>query len=181
MVPARSVVLGLLVVAVILGGCSGLTDAPGTNDPAGTATATPIPVETPTPSPTPNPLPGDDPVRYTTADSNLEENERPHEIELVNQRDETTVAVTIEVARAEDDPVFEETYNLAPQEIHYGVLDYEANYTVTVTAGNLTATKRIPTSMYDCNDHTTTFAVFEDEITVRTLSTAKGCPTESPE
>lgn len=177
MVSARSIALALFVVVVALAGCSSLTGAPGTDDPAGTATATPVPFETPTPIPGPH----KNPVTYTTLDSNLAENERPHELDLVNQRDETTVAVTLNITRAEGVAVFNKTFHLAPNEDHVGVLDYKANYTVTVTAGNFTTTKRIPASMFDCNDYSTTFAVFDDEIMVRTLSTAKACPTESPE
>lgn len=180
MVSTRSAALVLLVLALVIGGCSSLTDAPGTDDPAGTATATPIPIDDPTLTPTPTPNPGANPVTDVTADSNLDENQRPTELELANNRDETA-AVTISITRAEAETVFEKTYHLGPGEGHDVVLDYRANYTVTVTVGNFTATKRIPTSMFDCNDYRTTFAVFEDEILVRTLSTAKACPTASPE
>lgn len=178
---ARSVALALFVVVVALPGCSSLFGAPGTEDPADTATATPIPVETPTPTPTPTPGWHKPSVTYSTLDSNLAENERPHELDLVNLRDETAVAVTLNITRAEGEAVFNKTFHLAPNEDQLGVLDYKANYTVRVTADNQTVTKHIQPSMFDCNAYSTTFAVDIDEIHVRTLATASECPTESPE
>lgn len=177
---ARSTALALLVLVVAIAGCTALTDSSETDDPASTATTTPLPVDTPTPTTTPGVSPTRPPERFTTGPSNLGEHEQPHGIRLRNARNETTIAVTLHITRADGETSFEDTYRLAPQEDHYGILDYKANYTVTVTVGDHTATEHISKAMFDCNDSTTTFTSDEDRLTVRTLSTMVGCPTESP-
>lgn len=182
---ARSAALVLLVLAIALAGCSTFTTSSDSNDPGGTATATPIPIDTPTPSVTPSPTPhsdpGEPPTKYLSEPSNLGENEQPHGIRISNSRDETTVAATIHITHDDAETIFEETYMLPPGASHSGVLDYKANYTVTVTVGNHTATEHIPKSMFDCNDSTTTFTIIQDNVTLKTVSTSVACPTESPE
>ena len=179
MVTARSTALTLLLVFVAIAGCNALPDTtPGDDDPG--TTATPLPVESPTPTPTPAPTPHTDPVRYAIGDENLGEHEEPHGIRIVNARNETTVDVTLNLTHAAAEAIFETTYTLSPDEEQYGVLTSKSNYTVTVTVGTQNATEHLSKALFDCNDSTTTFTITEDNITTRTLSTAVGCPTESP-
>lgn len=189
MYAARSAVLALLFLTVAIAGCSALTDSPDTNNP--TDTATPLAVDRQTPNATPSvptfsptqpgtSTPYDPSSVYTNLDSNLGVHEKPHGIRLVNNRTETVVAATIRITREDADYTTEETHNLAPGEEHYGVIDYKANYTVTVIVGDQTATKPIPSSTFDCNNSTTTLNINEDNFTVRTISTTMGCPTPVP-
>lgn len=177
---ARSTALALLLLFVAVAGCSAIPDtAPDADGPA--ATTTPLPIESPTPTPTSTPTRHTDPVRYAIGDSNLGEYEEPHSLCLVNTRNDTTVAATLRLTHEDAEVIFETTYTLSPDEEQHGVLTSKANYTVTATVGNQNATEHLPKAMFDCNDSTTTFTITDDNITTRTLSTAVGCPTGSPE
>lgn len=151
---ARSAVLALLLLTVAIAGCSALTDSPGTNAP--TDTATPVPVTTP--SATATQTPHEVSTTYTKLDSNLQENEAPHTIRIVNGRN-ATVDATIRITREDADYTIEETHPLEHSDNHYGLIDYKANYTVTVIVGDASATGHIPASMFDCNDSTTQFDI----------------------
>lgn len=169
--------LFLLLVTVTIAGCSALTDSPNTNDP--TDTATPLSETTPTSTATQMPNAPSD--TYTNTVSNLGENEKPHGIRLVNDRNDAVVTATIRITREATDYTVAETHNLSPGDDHYGVIDYKANYTVTVVVGNQNATERISVSTFDCNDSTTTFSIRENSVNVSTLSTTVECGTASHE
>lgn len=182
---ARSAALLTLAVGLAVGfaGCGSLVgppDAdPGSDD---TETVTPVPLDTPAPT-TGRPTPTDRHVEgvewYTTGPSNLGEHEEPHGVHLANDRDEP-VDATLRITRA-GETIFEDTYRLAPGERHRGALDYKANYTVTVTVGDRTATERVRKGMFDCNDSATMSIADEGGVTARTFSTAVACasPTET--
>lgn len=150
---ARSATLALLLT-VAIAGCSAFTDSPDANAP--TDTATPIPVTTPTATATQTPH--EVSTTYTKLDSNLRENEKPHTIRIVNGRNATVDAI-IRITREDADYTIEETHTLDHSDNHYGLLDYKANYTVTIIVGDTSATGHIPASIFDCNDSTTQFDI----------------------
>lgn len=166
----------LMVVALILlAGCiSGpVTNADTTPDPT---TTTPTPTATPSEPSTDLLITVNNTTSLTSQSivSNLEDGERPQAIEVVNNQT-TPTTVNVSVTR-EGRPVIEDWYKLSADATVNGTLDYEANYTVTVTTDNHTATEHIDLSQFDCNGGQTTFKIEDDEITATTVSTMMYCP-----
>jgi len=81
------------------------------------------------------------------------------------------VNVTLDIVREEST----RTFRLVPNTTVLGQLDSRPDYTLTVTAGNETATETLSAATVDCNASRTTFTFADDGVTVRTVSTTMAC------
>ena len=118
-------------------------------------------------------------VEYIADESNLGEDENPHGLTVTNGNENETSTVVVRIDR-ESETVFEQTYELAPDAEIHGVLDYKANYSVTVMEGDREATEDLQYTTFDCNSSNTTFNVSEEEIEPQTISTLAYCPPDPP-
>ena len=153
----------LVVLTVVLAGCSANTAGPA---------STPGAEET-----TPREIANETAVEYLETGSNLGKNERPIGL-VVRNADNASRTVTVRLKRG-GKPLFERTYELAPGAEITGTLDYEARYAVTVETREETEVVRIDAAWFDCNGKTTTVTVSESGIDSSTLSTMMACP-ENP-
>jgi len=147
-----------LAALVLLAGCVALDSTAGTT-PVAADTASPVGPDEPT-------------LDLVSDPSNLGQDERPHDVRIETER-ASTVNVTLGIVRDGYDT--SRTVRLSPNTTVLGTLDYEANYTLTVTAGEASATETLPASTFDCNSSGTTFTVTDDGVTVRTMSTMLAC------
>lgn len=119
-------------------------------------------------------------ITYLTEESNLEEGENPHTVRIENNGKRVTTVHLYIVNEDSGKQVFEQAYSIEPNATVEGVLDYEANYTVTVERNSTDEEVTLSRSTFDCNRSGTTFNVTEGGITGTTVSTLAYCPRDPP-
>lgn len=162
-----------LAALLVLAGCAAI-DSPAGTTPAVTDTpALTSPPSTPQPTDTPSAVgPDEPPLDLVPGPSNLADDELPHSVRIETERD-ATVNVTLDIAH--DGEGSSRQFRLFPDTTVVGTLDTRADYTLTVTAGNRSATETLPASTFDCNSSGTTFTVTDDGVSVNTVSTEIAC------